>query len=97
MSTNRPSAPDPLVLKCFRVSMPFVRAWLYRRGYNEAAAALANITYEDAEDAFEYIREDAQRPDARDAFRVSVLKCVLEGGPHSPGSILPTLAEARER
>lgn len=79
---------DPMILRTFAATMAFTRAWLLMRGHVRASADLAAITYDDAEDAFENLREETSRP-MTDARAKQILGS-LKGGPSAGPGILPS-------
>lgn len=92
---RRPPERDRFILKAFRVAMGPVRAWLFYHGHEEAARALAGVTYDDVQDAWALV-EDEIGPRLTPAREHQLMAAILEGLPSDAGSILPTGAEMRE-
>jgi hypothetical protein len=84
---------DPMILKTFAVTMAFTRAWLLLRGHVRASKDLASITYDDAEEAFDRLAEEARRPMSE--ARAKQILGSLQGGPKGPSSVLPSASLAR--
>ena len=71
-----------------------IRAWLFYAGHVDAAKALAGVDYHDTQDAWGRLGVEAEKPGLTKDREAELMAATLVGLPPSPGSILPTLAEA---
>lgn len=94
-SNRRPPERDRFILKAFRAAMGPIRAWLFYHGHEEAARALAGVTYEDVQDAMDLVKDEIG-PRLTPERDQQLVEAIMKDLPPDPGSILPTLAEARE-
>lgn len=98
MATNKPrSKADPLQLRCYSVTLPFIRNWLFQKGHEDAAKSLSEVEYVDLELAWEefYERHRAGEISGEEARRW--LESVLEGQPQERPSILPSFSLTKGR
>lgn len=93
---REPRRVDPFILKAFSVAMAPIRAWLFFHGHEAAARALAGVTYDDVQDAWDQVQEEIDRGKITPERDAQLVEAIVKDLPPAKRSILPTLAECRE-